>query len=1058
VIPREFPGATAALLDLDPAMGREALAEALIEEGLAAGTTVAALRAGRRLQRGYGPVPLPAPEGLPPLKRGGPVLITGGFGGIGLAVAERLAREAQAPLALLARRPLPPREDWGRALRRDGATASRIRAVRRLEGLGVPVVTLAADVANLEEMREALAEAERALGPLSGVVHAAGVIDDAPILGRDPAAVEDVLAPKVLGTQVLDALLPDGRLDWLVLFSSSSTATAPAGQVDYVAANAFLNAFARSRAGGRTRVLALNWGVWSDVGMAAEAVAARTGTGRAAEMEPVDLPLLDAAGFDAEGHRVLAAAWTPATSWVLDGHRTRAGDALLPGTGVLELAAEAMAAQGEPMPWSLRDLGFLRPLRTPDEGETAVRLRLRRSDEGYDLRLESAVPGGGFEANAEGAVDLLPGAPPAPLDLPGIRARLDDRPTGLTRLPGGTLASPQEAHLRFGPRWRTLREAALGDGEGLATLTLPPEGAEGTILHPGLLDLATGWAMALIPGYDPSRLWVPLAYREVRVHAPLGATVLSHVRLREGNAEAATLDVTLADPAGRILLEARGFTMRRLDDGLAFAAPPPPAAAEAPRALSPAEERLAQAVRQGIRAEEGAEAFGRALALTVASGRPEVVVSSLPLPALIAQAERVEAPKAARAFAGPASADHVPPEGPAEERLAALFQDLLGAPRVGAEDSFFDLGGHSLVAVRLFAQVRRLFGVDLPISVLFEAPGVRALARLVAERGGALAGAAPATPGAGPPAAPRAQRRFTHIVPMHQGEGGRGTPFFLVAGMFGNVLNLRHLAHLLGHGRPFYGLQARGLTGEEPPHASLVEAATSMIAEMRQVQHRGPWMVGGFSGGGITAFEIARQLRLAGEEVGAVVLLDTPLPRRRPLTPRDRAAIQWQEIRAVGPAYPLRWAARRAAWELAKRRGRPVEAPAEPAFHDAAIEAAFYQAIAAYEVHPWDGPLTLFRPPMRGKWEVAPGRWVSAERAYVLPDNDWTPFAPRLQVIEVPGDHDSMVLEPNVRVLAARLKRVLEAAERDRAAARAASRATDAPEDIEGVIAREAAE
>jgi thioesterase domain-containing protein/acyl carrier protein len=777
----------------------------------------------------------------------------------------------------------------------------------------------------------------------------------------------------------------------------------------------------------------------------------------------VDLPLLDAAGFDAEGHRTLTAAWAPATSWVLDGHRTRAGDALLPGTGVLELAAEAMAAQGEPFPWSLRDLSFLRPLRTPDEGETAVRLRLRRTDEGYDLRIESAAPGAGFEANAEGAIDLLPAPPPAALDLAGIRARLDGRPTGLTRLPGGTLASPQEAHLRFGPRWRTLRDAALGDGEGLATLTLPPEGAEGTILHPGLLDLATGWAMALIPGYEPSRLWVPLAYGEVRVHAPLGPTVLSHVRLREGNAEAATLDVTLADPSGRVLLEARGFTMRRLDEGLAFAAPPPPAA-EAPRALSPAEERLAQAVRQGIRAEEGAKAFGRALAL----GRPEVVVSSLPLPALIAQAERVEAPKAARAFAGPASADHVPPEGAAEERLAALFQDLLGAARVGAEDSFFDLGGHSLVAVRLFAQVRRLFGVDLPISALFEAPSVRALARLVAERGGALAGATPSgsasgsasgtASGAAPAAVPRPSRRFTHLVPMHGGEGGRGTPFFLVAGMFGNVLNLRHLAHLLGVGRAFYGLQARGLTGEEPPHASLVEAATSMIAEMRQVQHRGPWMVGGFSGGGITAFEIARQLREAGEEVAAVVLLDTPLPRRRPLTPRDRAAIQWQEIKAGGPAYPVRWAARRVAWELEKRRGRPVEAPAEPAFHDAAIEAAFYEAIATYEVHPWDGPLTLFRPPMRGKWEVAPGRWVSAERAYVLPDNDWTPFAPRLQVIEVPGDHDSMVLEPNVRVLAARLKRVLEAAERDRAAVRPVPRAKDAPTDVERVAAREAAE
>jgi len=126
----------------------------------------------------------------------------------------------------------------------------------------------------------------------------------------------------------------------------------------------------------------------------------------------------------------------------------------------------------------------------------------------------------------------------------------------------------------------------------------------------------------------------------------------------------------------------------------------------------------------------------------------------------------------------------------------------------------------------------------------------------------------------------------------------------------------------------------------------------------------------------------------------------------------------------------LQWAARRAAWEVAKRRGHAVEVPTEPAFHDAAIEAAFYEAIAAYRMKTWSGPLTLFRPPMRGKWQVGPGRLISSQRAYVLPDNDWSPWAPRLQVVEVPGDHDSMVLEPNVRVLAARMRRVIEAAER----------------------------
>ncbi len=119
-------------------------------------------------------------------------------------------------------------------------------------------------------------------------------------------------------------------------------------------------------------------------------------------------------------------------------------------------------------------------------------------------------------------------------------------------------------------------------------------------------------------------------------------------------------------------------------------------------------------------------------------------------------------------------------------------------------------------------------------------------------------------------------------------------------------------------------------------------------------------------------------------------MLDTPLPQRRPLSRGDKAMIHWLELRAQGPAYPFRWARNKLRYALAARRPKAApsaEAPVQ--FHDAAIEAAFYQAIAAYRVEAWDGPLTLFRPPLRGKYPVGQGRLISDERAYVLPDNDW---------------------------------------------------------------------
>ena len=255
---------------------------------------------------------------------------------------------------------------------------------------------------------------------------------------------------------------------------------------------------------------------------------------------------------------------------------------------------------------------------------------------------------------------------------------------------------------------------------------------------------------------------------------------------------------------------------------------------------------------------------------------------------------------------------------------------------------------------------------------------------------------------------------------MHQGEGGPKRPFFLVAGMFGNVLNLRHLAQLLGSDRPFYGLQARGLFGDAPPHDRLPEAAADYIGEMRQVQPRGPYLLGGFSGGGLIAWEIARQLEAAGEEVALLALLDTPLPVRPALTRADKARIKLAELRRKGPGYLIDWAKSRLDWERQKRRARPGEA-GETQFHNRAVEAGFRAAVAGYTLPLRAGATVLLRPPLDRHWQVSGGRFVSSAREYVFEDNDLTRFAPALKVIEVPGDHDTMVLEPNVRVLAARL-------------------------------------
>jgi acyl transferase domain-containing protein/thioesterase domain-containing protein/acyl carrier protein len=1061
VAPRELPGLTCSVVDLAlPAIDKgwrakpdprtlDALADRVLEDLFSSpGNRIAAWRGDKRFELGYASLPLPAAEEMAGLNPGCVCLLTGGLGGIGLTLAERLAREKRARLVLLARQALPPAQNWD-ALVRTGdpldPVMQRILAVQRLESLGAEVLVLAADVCNVNDMQEAAQKAQQRFGRINMVVHAAGVVDDGPLMTKTSGGVEEVFAPKLHGLQILHDLFPDGSIDRLVLFSSTSTITAPAGQVDYVAANEYLNAYARSRVGDQTQVLAIDWGIWNEVGMAAKAMAMRLGEAAPAPRHPANSPLLDQATFDAAGHRLFTATWQTSDRWVLDGHRTRSGQALLPGTGYLELAAEAFHGNGESGPFEIRDLYFFRPLEVNDNQAREVRVKLARSDEGYSLEVRSDVRFEGrtaYQLNAQAT--LVPGSQATlePVDLEAVKNRCQR----LQAADASGLRSPQEEHLNFGARWRVLQTVAYGDGEGIAQLRLPPDFeedlAEGYFLHPALLDLATGWAMQLIAGYANDHLWVPVSYQSVSVYQPLPAQVWSWVRnAKENRADApfATFDITLCDAQGKVCVEAKGFSIKRLQEGgfsastgrldpreLVFDAND---SGDTQAKLSPAEEQLQYSMSQGILPHEGADAFGRALS----TGLPQVVVSSMSLEALLRMAEESTAADSGsgQKFQRPdLDSDYVAPTDDVERTLVGFWEELLGVDQVGVKDSFFDLGGHSLIAVRLFAMIKKAYRVEFPISVLFEAPTIALCAGLIKERIGdqGTAGSA-SSEGTSGVATPK--RRFVHLVPMHDGEGGERTPFFLVAGMFGNVLNLRHLARLLGTDRPFYGLQARGLYGDQAPHETFESAATDYIAEMRQVQPHGPYLLGGFSGGGITAYEIARQLEQAGETVSLLVMLDTPLPVGTPLKRIDKAIIKLAELRKGGVAFLWNWAKQRIRWELDRLGNGPAE-PDTPRTHqlnNEAIQAAFLRSLPLYQVHQWNGTAMLFRPPLDRQWQVTGGRWVSAEREYLDADNGWTRYMPKLRVLEVPGNHDSMVLEPNVRVMATLLRNCIEEAQ-----------------------------
>lgn len=181
-----------------------------------------------------------------------------------LAIAGEFARQLKAKIVLVGRTVLPPAEEWGFYEKTHGHDSVRraIAAIRGLESDGAEVLYLTGDVTNFEEMTKAAEAAKSRFGRIDGVFHAAGVIDDNLIQAKTQESIEQVLAPKVLGTTILASVFENYQLDLFVMFSSTSTDIIRAGQVDYVAANAYLNAFAQSASLRTDRAtVAVHWGI-----------------------------------------------------------------------------------------------------------------------------------------------------------------------------------------------------------------------------------------------------------------------------------------------------------------------------------------------------------------------------------------------------------------------------------------------------------------------------------------------------------------------------------------------------------------------------------------------------------------------------------------------------------------------------------------------------------------------------------------------------------------------------------------------------------------------------
>ncbi|MEV0424351.1 type I polyketide synthase [Streptosporangium canum] len=729
VVPLELPGLTVRHIDADPEAGAAQTADLVSELLRPADETEVALRAGRRWVTDYAQVPVGAEtSGSTVVRDGGRYLITGGIGGIGITLAEDFARRARARLALLSRSGLPPREEWDTHLAVHGGadrTGRAILAIRRMEQAGAQVLVLAADVTDPDELRAVRERVDAEFGGLDGIVHAAGLPGGGMAEVKDRATATAVLAPKIAGTLALAQVFGDLPLDWVALCSSVTSVVGGFGQVDYCAANNFLDAYARSAHGWRAPVVSQNWGGWTEVGMAVE-VAAPDGfrAARGGVAGAVDHPVLSSRVTGQDGEAECHGLVSATTHWLLDEHRIGQVP-VVPGTGHLETARAAVAAC-LPAPDAdhaveLRDVAFLEPFSVPDGATAQYRVELTTSADGVEFRVVSRTAGHSA-THVRGSAAWVRSEPAAGVDAPSIVARC--RPSSAVRETGRT------SMLTFGPRWDALGEHHVGPDEELARIVAPEAAMadlERWVLHPALLDVATAFGEGRGEGS-----YLPLSYGRVLVRGPLPARFWSHLRYADGGDDVVSADLTLFDEDGRVLVEIGDFVLRRVNrDAVTgdLGATPGGTAGGAAAATAPAGD--------GISPVDGAEAFRRVLAARLG---PQVVINPLPVAELAERArsrttDTIAGDTGADERSGSAEAgdDLATPRNELEATIARVWSDGLGVSRVGIDDDFFELGGNSLIAVQLIASLRKAVGVKLPMRSLFESPTVAELA-LVVER------------------------------------------------------------------------------------------------------------------------------------------------------------------------------------------------------------------------------------------------------------------------------------------------------------------------------------
>ena len=332
-----------------------------------------------------------------------------------------------------------------------------------------------------------------------------------------------------------------------------------------------------------------------------------------------------------------------------------------------------------------------------------------------------------------------------------------------------------------------------------------------------------------------------------------------------------------------------------------------------------------------------------------------------------------------------------------ELQLTKMWEQALDIRPIGTADNFFELGGHSLIAVKLLSEIDRSWHQKLPLSTFITAPTIAQFATILRQEQGST--------------------NWSSLVKIES--SGSKTPLFCIHPVGGNVLEYYPLAHQLGQEQPMYGIQSQGLDGIQTPLTQIEAMAANYINEIKTVQPDGPYLLVGYSFGGLIAFEIARQLESRSEKVSLLALLDTESPNLLDVRPSllQTSGIHLRNFQQLNLQQKIKYVKDRVIFRLMyqNRENSHKEfmldtwATDLPPEYLKVLEANF-QAGDDYIGKFYPGKIILFRSSIQPITQA------------LYPDLGWGEIANVVEIYDIQSPHQDLLKEPYIQSLTQQLK------------------------------------